>query len=337
MAKKKTIEGKLVVGADGIRSKVRECLKEHTGLFGSWRYKENKFKIRKWVSPATGLRLKALQFPSDRYSIKDSDGTKIATKNTDIVVVRGKKDGPLEYMSLGSLPAQDSSATRTANCVGRPNHVLWTMNTGEEVKAWFKDNYPRLDLDDIVSDDEWDRFAKAECLAFPPCQYSPGLQASSDNGECGVVLLGDAAHAFSPDIGQGINAGLMDVVKFDEILTKTESIEGRLGAALKEYERIQAPETRALIRLARFGSPYQYNQPLRKDRLGKKLWTANIAMRVILNKITLGIFPKPMILNASTKEISYRKLVRHADVGTAMLMSVLSFFLFKLFVGRTIL
>ena len=54
----KIVEGKLVVGADGIRSKVRECLKERTGLFGTWRYNEKKFKIKKWVSPATGLKLK---------------------------------------------------------------------------------------------------------------------------------------------------------------------------------------------------------------------------------------------------------------------------------------
>ena len=396
----KTVEGKLVVGADGIRSKVRECLKKRTGLFGSWHYKERKFQIRKWASPATGLKLKVLQVPTNKYSLIDSDGTKIATNNTDFVVVRGKNNGPLDNLNLGCLPVQDSLAIRQANCITRPNHVLWTMNTGDEVKAWFKDNYrSRLDLDDLISDHEWDRFAKAKGNTFPPCQYSPGLQASSDNGECGVVLLGDAAHAFSPDIGQGINAGLMDVVQFDKILAKTHndddrSVEGSLGRALTEYERIQAPEvsqvkssrrsciyiyyvqsnshnmyctlftgmnsnivlfiyllvplskplnqptnhyqTRALIRLARFGSPYQYNQPLRKDRLGKKLWTVNIAMRVILNKVTMGIFPKPMILNASSNKMTYRKLVRQADMGTAVLMSVLAFSLFKLF-ARTIL
>mmetsp|Transcript_62378 Transcript_62378/g.71657 ORF Transcript_62378/g.71657 Transcript_62378/m.71657 type:complete len:570 (-) Transcript_62378:110-1819(-) len=329
----KIVEGKLVVGADGIRSKVRECLKERTGLFGSsWHYKEKKFKIRKWVSPATGLKLKVLQVPTDRYSIIDSDGTKIATTNTDFVVVRGKNNGQRDNLNLGCLPVQESLAIRQANCITRPNHVLWTMNTGNEVKAWFKDNYGnRLDLDDLISDQEWERFAKAKGNTFPPCQYSPGLQASSDNGKCGVVLLGDAAHAFSPDIGQGINAGLMDVVQFDKILATTDpSIEGSLGRALTEYERIQAPETRALIRLARFGSPYQYNQPLRMDRLGKKLWTVNVAMRVILNKVTMGIFPKPMILHASSKEMTYRKLVRQADMGTAVLMSVLAFSLFKL-------
>jgi len=336
----KIIDGKLVVGADGIKSKVRECLQEQTGLFGSWHYKKNKFKIRKWVTPATGLKLKVLQLPANRYSIKDSNGKNIMTKNTDIVAVRGIKDGPLDRLTLSSLPVQDSDAIRAGNCIARPNHILWTMTTGAEVKVWFKDNYPRLDLDALISDDEWERFAKAKGLAFPPCQYSPGLQVSSDNNECGVLLIGDAAHAFSPDIGQGINSGFMDVVQFNEILSKTSSNEKSiqskvsLGAALKEYEHIQAPETRALIRLARFGSPYQYNQSLRKDRLGKKLWTANIALRVILNKITFGVFPKPMIMNMSNIELTYRKVVRKADLGTAGLVSVLAFSILKLAVRR---
>lgn len=140
---------------------------------------------------------------------------------------------------------RDSDTIRAVNCIARPSHVLFTMTTGAEVKVWFKDNYPRLDLDALISDDEWERFAKAKGLAFPPCQYSPGLQVSSDNNECGVVLMGDAAHAFSPDIGQGINSGFMDVIQFNKILSKTSSNEKSkviLGAALKEYEHIQAPE-----------------------------------------------------------------------------------------------
>lgn len=341
--REKAIEASLVVGADGINSKVRECLKERAGLFGSWRYNSNKFNIRKWVSPATGLKLKALQLPADTYAVKDGDGKQKSTSKNDFIVVRGKRSGPKEFLSFGCLPVTDSTTIRPGNCVTRPNHVMWTLRTGAEVKAWFKDNFPRLDFDDIVSNEEWERFAKADGLTFPPCQYSPGLQASSDNNECGIVLLGDAAHAFSPDIGQGINAGLMDAVKFTEIFGEAcageefmESTKGRLGTALKKYERVQAPETRALIRLARFGAPYQYNQPLLKDRIGKKLWTANIIIRVILNKVTCGIFPKPMFMRVNTKDLTYRQVVRRADLATLGLKSTLAFLFFKFVIRQTV-
>jgi len=341
----KTVTGKLVVGADGIRSRVRKCLQERSNLFAGWDYNAKKFEVKKFISPATGLKLKALQVPAGEYTIQDADGKEATTKNNDFVIVRGKKDTPLEYLSFGCLPVKDGVHIRPGNCVTRPNHVLWTMKTGEEVKHWFTNNYPRLDFDKMIPDKEWERFAKAEGLAFPPCQYSPGLQASSENDECGVVLLGDAAHAFSPDIGQGINSGLMDVVQLGEILEsratpsdgESGESKGSLGQALKKYESVQAPVTRGLIRIARFGSPYQYNQSLRKDRLGKKLHTANLAMRLLLNKITFGVFPKPMILMVNDISLSYRQVARRADLGTAALMTILAFSIFKLFVKSSIL
>ena len=60
------ISGNLVVGADGINSKVRECLKEKQGEFGTWGYKAKKFELKKRTSPATGLRLKVSEHFSDR-------------------------------------------------------------------------------------------------------------------------------------------------------------------------------------------------------------------------------------------------------------------------------
>ena len=117
------------------------------------------------------------------------------------------------------------------------------MKTGPEAKKWFKEHYPRVGFDDVdlIPDEEWDRFANAEGLVFPPCQYCPGLQASPVSGECGIVLLGDAAHAFSPDIGQGINAGLMDVVQLHKTMQSSAKTRS-LGMVLKDYELARAPE-----------------------------------------------------------------------------------------------
>jgi len=229
--------------------------------------------------------------PSDRYSLRNSDGNLVKAENNNFVIVRGKQNGPFDSLNLGSLPTQNSVSIRPVNCITRPNHVLWTLKTGPEAKQWFKEHYPRVGFDDVdlIPDEEWDRFANAEGLAFPPCQYCPGLQASPVSGECGIVLLGDAAHAFSPDIGQGINAGLMDVVQLHKTMQSSAKTRS-LGMVLKDYELVRAPEvsnfgdikyfthfqtyltyldiqlssafinahqTKALIRIARFGSPYQ--------------------------------------------------------------------------------
>ena len=287
----------------------------------------------------------------------------VPTTNSDFIVVKSRKNGPYDFLSLGALPVQDSVSVRAANTITRPSHDVWSLTTGEEAKIWFKDNFPRIDFDKLVSDDEWDRFAKAKGTTFPPCQYCPSLQASPATGECGIVLLGDAAHSFSPDIGQGINAGLADVVQLKEILEQSGNIS--LGAALKEYERVRAPEvrsksfssfllnlaentkhdfalihlplqTRALIRIARFCAPYQYNQSLRKDRLGKKLWTANVALRLLLNKLTFGIFPKQMVLMVND-DMTYRQVARKADLGTAVLVSASILSVLKFLMRRNLL
>jgi len=193
--------------------------------------------------------MKVIQMPPG-FSIPDADGSSLKTENEYTYAIRGKHTGFTNYVSLGLLPVKDPSMIRPANVITRPNHEVWNKITdGPSAKEWFTDAFPRFNWDDYVDDKEWDRFAKASGTSFPFCQYSPGLQVSSPDQKCGVALLGDALHAFPPDIGQGINAGLSDVVAFDRALRGKDIITGKegktpenLGAALKEYERVQGPE-----------------------------------------------------------------------------------------------
>jgi len=325
------VSGQLIVGADGVNSQVRECLKNGSSLFGKWKnFKSKKFAVKKWVSPAVGLKLKALQLPSG-FSIEDSDGSSISLQNSGMASIRSIKAKDVNSIKIGCLPMTDDVTIRPGNVIARPNHKVWTINSGKEMKEYFLENVKRMPFD-MISDEEWDRFAKAKGTSFPHCQYSPGLQASPENGNCGVVLLGDSAHSFPPDIGQGINAGLSDVVQFDKTLRSTE---GNLGIKLRAYERIQGPETKALIRIARFGSPYQYDLPVPILKLRRKLWTANVVTRMLLNKLSFGVIPKCMIMSLSDHEVSYRKVARKADLTTAMLMTLLLSVVWKSF-GKSI-
>jgi len=71
--------------------------------------------------------------------------------------------------------------------------------------------------DEIVSEDEWELFASTEGSRFPQCQYSPSLYVSSKPRDhegtttdgTGVVLIGNALHAFPPDLGQGGKLGVL--------------------------------------------------------------------------------------------------------------------------------
>lgn len=63
-------------------------------------------------------------------------------------------------------------------------------------------------------------------------------------GKGRVTLLGDAAHAATPNLGQGACQALEDAVVLAHCLSQTSPIE----AALRKYERLRIPRTTAITR-----------------------------------------------------------------------------------------
>lgn len=63
-------------------------------------------------------------------------------------------------------------------------------------------------------------------------------------GRGSVTLLGDAAHASTPNLGQGACQALEDAVVLAHCLCETRPIE----RALRQYERIRIPRTTAIVR-----------------------------------------------------------------------------------------
>lgn len=63
-------------------------------------------------------------------------------------------------------------------------------------------------------------------------------------GGGGVTLLGDAGHASTPNLGQGVCQALEDAVVLAHCLNGTQPIE----AALRKYERLRIPRTTAIVR-----------------------------------------------------------------------------------------
>lgn len=326
-------KGKFVVGADGMNSKVRQCIATApTSIWNSHKgFSPKKFMPRQWTSPASHLRIKVLQLPP-QFEIPNAPGhASLKTNSEDIYALRSINTGPQNYLSLGLLPMKDNDAVRPTNIVTRPDHEVWDIHDGPAMRRYFQTSFPRYNFnkdDGIISEAEWDRFAKAEGTRFPHCQYSEGMAVWDDTGTCGVALVGDAIHAFPPDIGQGVNAGLMDVVCLDRALQGMNTATGEasddkkttsLQTNLERYQKQHAREVSALVRLARFGAPYQYKQPHRADRLLGKVWMANVAMRLILNKLTFGLVPQAAIMLSQNVDLTFRQVMRRADLTAVLL------------------
>jgi hypothetical protein len=124
----------------------------------------------------------------------------------------------------------------------------------------------------------------------------------------------------------------VDIVRGDEGLTQAPT---KLGPALLSYQKNRRPEHAALIRLARFGSPFQYRQPWLRHRIGAFLWTCNVAFRMLLNKCSLGLVPPAAILiMASNPSLTFRQIMRRADATAFTLQFVSLSWLLRLVLKR---
>lgn len=65
--------------------------------------------------------------------------------------------------------------------------------------------------------------------------------------EKNIVLLGDAAHATTPNMGQGAGQSMEDAIVLSNVLKKYDTLE----SALKRYNRLRVKHTRQITKRSR--------------------------------------------------------------------------------------
>jgi 2-polyprenyl-6-methoxyphenol hydroxylase-like FAD-dependent oxidoreductase len=289
----------LLVGCDGLRSVVRNTLAEwDTSAL-------NKFQMQIFPSDSAGLRYKVLSLPP-KPSL-DHNGEEYAVSEMAYMVL-GALHHPQRYLRLGILPVKDPEEPRTANIIAKPDHEVWDLKDADAIYSFFNKSFPQLPLDKILAPEEADRFAKSEGGYFPKPQYCSGLQfllrqpANQDTLAIGVVLLGDTIHCFPPDIGQGVNAALEDVLVLDKALSQTHD---DISQALPLYESLRVADTKALIKLVQIAFPWQYGQ----DPFRTKLWSIKFFFKLVLSRFLPFLFSPPAFFLVQNYRLSYQEIL----------------------------
>ena len=277
----------LLVGADGLGSAVRAKCAEWSAADASLGATADDFTIRELPSPSSGLNYKMLRLPPDFKLAADEPGATATPRQA--YSVRPAKSAPLGQTRLGLLPVADPAYPRTANVILPPKHPVWSLDGGAAVRGWLADTFPHLPVNEIVSAEEAEDFASATPGAFPAPCYSPRQQLVLP--KAAVCLVGDAVHAFPPDIGQGVNAALQDVLLLSRALNEEDAPDDKAAAvaaatppgetetdahdaamaslrrALPAYGRECAPEAEAVARIAQIGFPCATRTHTHRHRL----------------------------------------------------------------------
>ncbi|NEP09918.1 MAG: FAD-dependent monooxygenase [Symploca sp. SIO2C1] len=306
-----TLTPTLVVGCDGLNSIVRQTL--HQWQQGT----SDSFVMQQFPSPSTGLRYKVLTLPP-QFPLSETAGD--LAQSTMAYGIRSTFKGRQKAISLGLLPFKNPDQPRTANIITYPDHEIWQLEATAEVEQFLKQAFPQLPLEKILSPEEIARFTSSDGGKFPIPQYCSGLHQiwgqPQDNQGTGVILLGDAAHCFPPDIGQGVNSALEDVYLLHEILAETQD---NLSEALPRYESLRQPDIKALIRLVQISYPWQYNQ----DPLQKKLWSVNFFLRLLLSRGFPLLFNPHSFILIQNHELSYSEILAKSN-GTTKALGILA-------------
>ena len=175
-----------------------------------------------------------------------------------------------------------------------------------------------------------DDFLNLKTGKFPDPQYSPNVYAEVDGGreKFTCVLLGDAAHAFPPDLGLGVNSALQDVY----LLGQEFEAGGATGEAAARYETARLPESRALVRLVKTVFPHQYNHIPWRFKISMAKFFAQLA----LNKISVGLIDPPGFKLSQDEKLGYQELEKRIFLTdlTLYVILALSLFAFTYLISR---
>eukprot|EP00178_Gracilaria_changii_P002742 TRINITY_DN1401_c0_g1_i1.p1 TRINITY_DN1401_c0_g1~~TRINITY_DN1401_c0_g1_i1.p1 ORF type:complete len:588 (-),score=61.18 TRINITY_DN1401_c0_g1_i1:199-1962(-) len=191
-----------------------------------------------------------------------------------------------------------------------PSHALWHMNDVNTAISLFDEELPLLRAREVITDEAMAAFLSVKPLRTPSVARRGSLSATISTGmnASGVAFIGDSAHSFPPDVGEGLNAGLQDALVFVKTLVHG-GLDDTPSQLVTRYERVREPGIRALMRFAQ--RSVIVTVPSRWDAF-------NMGLRMMLAKRFPSLFYAPAAFLRSSFD-SYEEIMQRADQTTMRL------------------
>lgn len=218
-----TVDYDLVIGADGARSQVRKAFQD-TKLFElEQKYISNDYKS---IYSTSG---------------DDSESNPILEKNQ--IHSWRLKDGTVVLL----LHQHDDSMAGVIH-FPRDNNQIVNLKSETEVRQFFNQNFP--EVGQLMSASE------ASAFLARPIATTLTIRCNRYHYDNSALLIGDAAHAVSPSLGQGCNSALEDVTILNRLLDEHAD---NLDLVLEQFTKQRLADAHAVVELSNYTLPFAQN------------------------------------------------------------------------------
>jgi len=240
-----TAECDILIGADGIKSVVRQTLFTELASSGKVSHEEAETPNPVWSGTVAyrGLIPKDVlerRFPGHR-ALKDD--IMYCGKNKHLVVFPIQKGEKVNVVAFCSDPSAEGKIFSDD-----PASWVTDVSRDELLKQY-------LGWEDEV-------IALLECIDKPSRWAINTVKPLSTFVSERVALIGDAAHAMTPNLGSGAGQAIEDAYVLSALLSSPKYTNATLGHVLNVYDQIRRPRAQNVAELSRTnGLLYEFNAP----------------------------------------------------------------------------